>query len=81
MYAINDQLESQQNRLKQVIQTSIDKLLTYKKDRDELPADTDGVYIVLRGQCKIVNPVDKDHSKLCKLTKNENFGASKYLKE
>ena len=33
MYAINEQLEAQKNRLKQVITTSINKLETYKKDR------------------------------------------------
>ena len=37
MHAINDQLELQKDRLKQVIQTSINKLETYKKERDELP--------------------------------------------
>lgn len=81
MHAINDQLELQKDRLKQVIQTSINKLETYKKERDELPQDTDGIYIVLRGECKVVNPVDKEQTKLCKLAKNENFGASKFLRE
>ncbi len=81
MYAINEQLEAQKNRLKQVITTSINKLETYKKDRQELPTDTDGIYIVIRGECKVVNPVDKEQTKLCKLSKNENFGASKFLKE
>ena len=37
MYVINEQLESQKNRLKQVISTSINKLETYKKDKAELP--------------------------------------------
>jgi hypothetical protein len=81
MYVINEQLESQKNRLKQVISTSINKLETYKKDKAELPTDADGIYIVVRGECKVVNPVDKEHTKLCKLSKNENFGASKFLKE
>lgn len=81
MYAINEQYESQNNRLKQVIATSINKLETYKKERNELPQDTDGIYIVLRGECKVVNPVDKELSKICKLAKNDNFGGSKFLKE
>lgn len=81
MYAINEHMESQKNRLKQVISTSINKLETYKKEREQLPMDTDGIYIVIRGECKVVNPVDKEQTKLCKLSKNENFGASKFLKE
>lgn len=58
MLAIGDQYESQNKRLKQVINTSINKLVSYKKERDALPVDTDGIYIVVRGECRVVNPVD-----------------------
>lgn len=81
MYSINDQYESQNKRLKQVISNSINKLETYKKERDGLFKDTDGIYIVLRGECKVVNLVDKEQARICKLSKSDNFGASKFLKE
>jgi hypothetical protein len=56
-------------------------LETYKNERNALPDDSDGIYIIIKGEAKIVNPFDEQKQKIAKLSKYDYFGASKFLSE
>ena len=51
---------SMASKAKQIIKTSIDKLEGYKRERAELPLDSDGIYVIVEGEAKVVNKHQPD---------------------
>lgn len=43
--------------------------------------DSDGIYIIVQGACKVANKADKQGSELAQLNVNQCFGDSKFLME
>ena len=79
-----------------VISDSVTRLQNYKEHKAKLPPDSDGAYLIIKGQAKIVNkwgvkePTAEPHNKNRKdqganvsdiLKKDCHFGLSKFLKE
>ena len=59
MYKMKDKNEEQFKRAEQIIENAATRLEKYKKDREEMPADSDGIYIILSGECICVNRFGK----------------------
>ena len=51
----------------------------YKKDREDINPDSDGIYIIIKGEAKVVNPYDE--YKFGNVKAGEHFGGNKLLKE
>lgn len=81
MENLNSQYNDTKQRAKYIIDDSIKRLETYKNERNALPDDSDGIYIIIKGEAKIVNPFDEQKQKIAKLSKYDYFGASKFLSE
>ena len=41
-----------------MIEQSVNKLVTYKNERDQYPKDSDGIYIIIKGEAIVVNPYE-----------------------
>ena len=63
-----------------MIDTTINKLETYMKERALLPDDSDGIYVIVEGGAKLYNKQHKDIT-LKQMGKNEYFGESKFLSQ
>ena len=79
-----------------VISDSVTRLQGYKKEKAKVPPDCDGVYLIVKGQAKIVNQwgvkeaAPEPQNKYKKdqaanvsdiLKKDCHFGVSKFMKE
>lgn len=64
-----------------VIQHSITTLKQYQNDIANLPCDTDGIYIISKGEARVQNAYDSHHTSLFKLAQGDYFGASKFLQD
>jgi hypothetical protein len=56
------------------------KIETYKKEKDSLQKDSDGIYIIVEGLAKLYNKKDKDE-RLQLIKKLEYFGESKFISQ
>ena len=67
--------ENQKERFGQIKQ-KIDK---YQTEKNALPKDADGIYIIVSGMARISNPYDNYSFGDQKLTTGDYFGTSKYI--
>ena len=58
----------------------IEKIDKFKTDRDNLPKDADGIYLVVEGRAKIVNRLKGYDFKGQSIVKGDFFGESKFIK-
>ena len=58
----------------------IKKVETYTTKRNELPADADGIYLIVEGKAKVVNKLYNYNYAGKKLNKNDFIGDSKFIK-
>lgn len=77
--SLNTKYQDQFKRAGQVINNSLAKLQDYKRDIDKLQPDSDGIYIIIKGEGRVINPFD--NQRLLKLAVGDYFGGSKFLKE
>ena len=56
-----------------------EKISSYKNERNALPQDSDGIYIIVGGQASIFNQFDKHDYGGFNLQVGDYFGTSKYL--
>lgn len=56
------------------------KLDAYKRDKDSLPSDADGIYVLIEGEAKVVNKKHPDDV-LKVLKTNDYFGESKFIQQ
>jgi len=54
-----------------------DKLEEFKRDVDNLPKDADGIYLIVKGEAKVVNVLN--NFELKKIAETDFFGVSKYV--
>jgi len=57
---------------------AINKIEAYKRDKEMLPTDADGIYILIEGEAKLVNRKHPD-AVLKVLGQNDYFGESKFI--
>ena len=53
----------------------------YQQNRNALPQDSDGIYILIKGEAKVINKCDKNNFELAKISQHEFFGESRLLNE
>ena len=53
--------------------------MKYKREKDQLPADADGIYFIVSGNARIVNSYDQYDFNNTKLGPGEYFGISKFI--
>ena len=58
----------------------IDKVDKFKTDRNNLPKDADGIYLIVEGRAKIVNRLKNYDYKGQSVVKGDFFGESKFIK-
>ena len=58
----------------------IDKVDKFKTDRNNLPKDADGIYLIVEGRAKIVNRLKNFDYKGQSVVKGDFFGESKFIK-
>ena len=58
----------------------IDKVEKYKTDRDNLPPDADGIYLIVEGKAKVINRFKNYDYDSQRCGKGDFFGDSKFIK-
>ena len=59
---------------------AIEKAEKYKNDRNALPPDADGIYLIVEGKAKVVNRFKNYDYDQQRLGKGDFFGDSKFIK-
>lgn len=79
MERISDEMYSEYLKTRQFIETSCKRLEDYKRARESLPSQSDGIYVIVRGEAKVINQYDGQ--KLANLKQGDYFGGNLFLKE